>query len=58
MRRGGLGGGECGAVTFVQRFGGSLNLNMHMHVVVLDGVFVRDPDHGVVVRAACEKRCP
>jgi hypothetical protein len=51
-RRGGLRGGECGAVTFVQRFGGSLNLNVHMHVVVLDGVFVRDRDHGVVFRAA------
>jgi hypothetical protein len=45
-------GGECGAVTFVQRFGGSLNLNVHMHVVVLDGVFVRDADHGVVFHAA------
>lgn len=27
----------------MQRFGGSLNLNIHFHVVVLDGVFVRDP---------------
>jgi hypothetical protein len=51
-RRDGLTGGECGAVTFVQRFGGSLNLNVHMHVVVLDGVFVRDADHGVVFHAA------
>ena len=51
-RRDGLMGGECGAVTFVQRFGGSLNLNVHMHVVVLDGVFVRDADHGVVFHAA------
>ena len=50
-RRGGLRGGECGAVTFVQRFGGSLNLNVHMHVVVLDGVFVRDLEHGVVFHA-------
>jgi len=32
---------RCGAVTFVQRFGGSLNLNVHFHVVVLDGVFMR-----------------
>jgi hypothetical protein len=51
-RRDGLMGGECGAVTFVQRFGGSLNLNVHMHVVVLDGVFVRDADHGIVFHAA------
>lgn len=41
-RRDGHAGGECDAVTFVQRFGGSLNLNVHLHVVVLDGVFVRD----------------
>jgi hypothetical protein len=33
---------EAGAVTFVQRFGSSLNLNVHFHVVVLDGVFSRD----------------
>ena len=37
----GLAGTECGAVTFVQRFGSSLNLNVHFHVVVLDGVFAR-----------------
>jgi hypothetical protein len=30
-----------GAVTFVQRFG-SMNLNVHLHVVFADGVFVRD----------------
>ena len=30
----------CGAVTFVQRFGSSLNLNVHFHVVVLDGVYL------------------
>ena len=29
----------CGAVTFVQRFGGALNLNVHFHTLVLDGVF-------------------
>jgi len=33
---------ECGALTFVQRFGGSLNLNLHFHSVFLDGVFTRD----------------
>ena len=26
-------------MTFVQRFGSSLNLNVHLHVVVLDGYF-------------------
>ncbi len=41
-KRAGLEDAQCGAVTFVQRFG-SLNLNVHFHVMVLDGVFVRDP---------------
>ena len=31
---------EAAAVTNVQRFGGSLNLNPHLHVLVADGVFV------------------
>jgi hypothetical protein len=30
---------RCGAVTFVQRFGDALNLNIHFHSVVLDGVY-------------------
>ena len=34
---------ECGAVTHIQRFGGSLNLNCHYHVLVLNGVYVRSP---------------
>ena len=29
-----------GAITFVQRFGGALNLNVHSHTLVTDGVFV------------------
>lgn len=32
---------QCGAVTVIQRFGGSLNLNVHLHSLVLDGVFTR-----------------
>ena len=35
---------EFAAITFVQRFGSSLNLNVHLHVVVVDGVFSRE--HG------------
>ena len=31
--------GHCGAITFVQRFGSALNLNVHFHCVVPDGVF-------------------
>ena len=41
-----------GAVTFVQRFGGSLNLNVHFHVVVLDGVYTRDDQQRVAFSAA------
>jgi hypothetical protein len=51
-KSGGLSGAECGAVTFVQRFGGSLNLNVHLHVAVLDGVFTRDEQGRVVFQAA------
>jgi hypothetical protein len=29
-------------VVIVQRFGGALNLNVHLHALVLDGVFTRD----------------
>jgi hypothetical protein len=38
----GIDASHCGAVTFVQRFGGSLNLNIHFHTAFLDGVFTRD----------------
>ena len=32
--------GHTGAVTFVQRFGGALNLNPHIHRLLPDGLFV------------------
>jgi hypothetical protein len=35
----------CGAVTFVQRFGDALNLNVHFHSLVLDGVYL-EPARG------------
>ena len=57
---------EPGAITFVQRFGGSLNLNVHLHVIVPDGVFVRDgagvrfvpvtPDRSMVERVVGRTR--
>ena len=31
---------QPGSVTFVQRFGGSINLHLHFHCVFLEGVFV------------------
>jgi hypothetical protein len=41
-RRTGARAARTGAVTFVQRFGGALNLNVHFHCLIPDGVFVRD----------------
>jgi hypothetical protein len=35
--------GQCGAVTFVQRFGAALNLNVHFHALLLDGVYAPGP---------------
>jgi len=34
--------GRGGAVVVLQRFGGALNLNVHLHALVLDGVFARE----------------
>ena len=35
-----------GAVTLIQRFGSALNLNIHFHMLFLDGVYVQDDcDH-------------
>jgi hypothetical protein len=45
-KRAGVAGAQCGSVTFVQRFG-SLNLNVHFHVVAVDGVFSRDTGNRV-----------
>ena len=38
-RKWGVHRGQCGAVTFVQRFGDALNLNVHFHSLVLDGIY-------------------
>ena len=40
-----------GSVTFVQRFGSSLNLNPHVHVLMLDGVYVSGDEAPVFVAA-------
>jgi hypothetical protein len=34
--------GRGGAVAVLQRFGGALNVNVHVHALVVDGVFARD----------------
>ncbi len=54
-RDGGVDDGRGGAVAVIQRFGGALNLNLHVHALVLDGVFARNragvltfhPTHGL-----------
>ncbi len=33
------GEGDCGSVTLIQRFGSAANLNIHLHCLVLDGVY-------------------
>ena len=35
---------QCGAVTFIQRFGSALNLNLQLHALVMDGVYAADDD--------------
>jgi hypothetical protein len=42
---------KCGAVTFVQRFGDALNLNLHFHTLVLDGIYLAEEGGQVVFRA-------
>ena len=37
-------GAKTGSVTFIQRFGGSLNLNIHFHIIYLDGVYTFDQE--------------
>ena len=51
-RRLGVYDGRSGSLTVIQRFGGALNLNIHFHTLILDGVFTVAPDaDGVQFRA-------
>jgi ribosomal protein S27AE len=51
-RQQGAADGRGGAVAIIQRFGAALNLNIHVHALVLDGVYVED---GVALRFhACD----
>jgi hypothetical protein len=43
QRTQGVHDGQSGAVVIVQRFGAALNLNVHGHALVLDGVFAEEP---------------
>ena len=58
----GLKAGEAdsGAVTLIQRFGSAANLNIHLHCLVLDGVYRRSADGTPeFVEAPCQptRRC-
>ena len=48
----GIAGGQTGMVTAVQRAGGALNVNVHFHTLVLDGVFTDDPEGGLAFHPA------
>lgn len=37
---------QTGAITTIQRFGGSVNLNIHFHSLYVDGVFVEGAENG------------
>jgi hypothetical protein len=41
---------QCGAVTFLQRFGSALNLNLHFHTLALDGVYADADGPGTASR--------
>ncbi len=43
-RRRGIRDGRSGTVTAIQRFGGGLQLNVHFHTLLLEGVFAREAD--------------
>jgi hypothetical protein len=55
VHRSGRPGAKCGGVSFVARAGGSVNLNIHLHDLILDGVYERDGDQAVFRRVVAPK---
>jgi hypothetical protein len=49
-RRYGIRAGRSGSVTVIQRFGGGLNLNVHFHTLLLDGVFFEGQEGAIEFR--------
>jgi len=47
-RRYGIRDGRSGCVTVIQRFGGGLNLNIHFHTLLFDGVFCAKGEEGML----------
>jgi len=39
---------QTGSLTVVQRFGSSLNLNVHFHVIAMDGLYAKQPDGSIL----------
>jgi len=39
-----------GSFTFIQRFGSTINLNLHFHVIFLEGVYLDRLDQGLTPR--------
>jgi hypothetical protein len=48
--------GDTGAVTLIQRFGSAANLNIHVHCLVLDGVYRRTEGEPVFQQARAPTR--
>ena len=48
----GIDDGQTGTVTVIQRAGGALNVNVHFHTLVLDGVFSEDVEGALVFHPA------
>ena len=49
---------QLGAISFLQRFGGSLSPHYHYHVLALDGVVSGDVEHGVRFHEATRLETP
>lgn len=43
---------RTGAITLIQRFSSALNLNVHFHILFLDGVYLTDREQPVFRRTA------
>jgi hypothetical protein len=50
-RRHGIRDGRSGSVTVIQRFGGGLNLNLHFHTLLFDGVFFEGQEGALEFRS-------
>jgi len=46
-------GARSGAITFIQRFGSALNLNVHLHMLIPDGVYAFNHGKPCFHRTGC-----